>query len=320
MITIELSNPPDNLCDYTYNFCWNSDFNPDSVIPHQQGTEYTYREIVDHLKKTGTVQIIGDVGKRLAQGMGTSISHLGGSGKTENAGNIIIDGDVGAEAGMGMVSGNLYIMGDIGKPMGNIVEVESDREGYRKFVSITELVCEELQEKLLVNKLEGNNLLLNDGILRNTLAARCNCEASITVEGDAGNGNGLLMERGMLLIKGDSGMNTAAHLNGGTVYVEGKCEAFAGAYMKNGILLADDAGSHVGADMKGGTIYSKKKANIDPPAKKGKIGHEDIRTIRKLTDAGRFEVLRYNKYEAGEEGKYITIKMRDGSLVRRPVD
>jgi formylmethanofuran dehydrogenase subunit C len=68
MITIELSNPPDNLCDYTYNFCWNSDFNPDSVIPHQQGTEYTYREIVDHLKKTGTVQIIGDVGKRLAQG------------------------------------------------------------------------------------------------------------------------------------------------------------------------------------------------------------------------------------------------------------
>ena len=320
MITIELSNPPDNLCDYTYNFCWNSDFNPDSVIPHQQGTEYTYREIVNRLKKEDTVKVTGDVGKRLAQGMGASISHLEGSGKTENAGNLIIDGNVAAEAGMGMVAGALYIKGNIGKPLGNIVEVESDRKGYRKFVSITELVCRGLQEKLLQNKLEGKNLLLNDGILRNSLAARCDCEASITVEGDAGNGSGMLMEKGMLLIKGDSGMNTAAHLNGGTVIVKGKCEEFAGAYMKKGILLAEDPGGHVGADMKGGIIYSKKKANIDPPAKKGRISREDIRTIRKLTDAKRFDVLRYNKYEAGEEGKYVTVKLRDGSLVRRPVD
>ncbi|ADE37316.1 formylmethanofuran dehydrogenase subunit C [Methanohalophilus mahii] len=320
MITIELSNPPDNLCDYTYNFCWNSDFNPDSTVPHQQGTEYTYRDIVGHLKKEDTVQIIGNVGKRLAQGMGASISHLGGSGKTENAGNIMIDGNVAAEAGMGMIAGALYIKGNIEKPLGNIVEVESDRKGYRKFVSITELVCRGLQEKLLQNKLEGNDLLLNDSILRNTLAARCDCEASITVEGDAGNGSGLLMEKGMLLIKGNSGMNTAAHLNGGTIIVKGKCEEFAGAYMKKGTLLAEDPGGHVGADMKGGIIYSKVKANIDPPAKKGKIGREDIRTIRKLTDAKRFDVLRYNKYEAGEEGKYITIKLRDGSLVRRPAD
>lgn len=32
------------------------------------------------------------------------------------------------------------------------------------------------------------------------------------------------------------------------------------------------------------------------------------------------DIMRYNKYEAGEEGKYVTIKLRDGSLVRRPVD
>jgi len=71
----------DNLCDYTFNFCWhNRQLDPDAPIPHQNGTEYTYRDLTDALKTETEVHIKGDVGGRLAQGMGADIRHLGGTG------------------------------------------------------------------------------------------------------------------------------------------------------------------------------------------------------------------------------------------------
>ncbi|MDK2891761.1 formylmethanofuran dehydrogenase [Methanohalophilus sp.] len=320
MILLELEKPVDKLCDYTYGFCWSSNFDRDSIIPHQKDSSYTYRDVVEALKAGETVHVKGDTGEQLAHSMGASIEHLGGSGDIEDAGTIIVDGNVGTEAAMGMVSGTLYISGKVAEPMGNVIEVKSDREGYRKFVSITDLLCNNRKETVISNQLEGKTLILSDNVNRGTIAARCNCDVEIRVKGDVYNGCGLLMRKGILIIEKNAGMNTAAHLDGGTVVVKGKCGEFAGAFMKNGYLLAEEVKGYAGADMKGGVILTHKKANISPPAKKGKLDKQDINLLKKYLGAGMFASVQYNKYEASDEGKYITIKMRDGSFVRRKVE
>ncbi len=313
----------ENLCDYTFDFCWHSHrLDPDAVIPNQDETKHTYRKLVDDLKRDAEVCIKGNVGERFAQAMGADIRHLGGTGNIVTAGRIFVDGNVGREAGMGMVAGSLYISGQVEYPLGNIIEVHSDVNGYRKFVSITDLLCNHLDEIPVSNSLDAENtrLVLNDGILRGTVGTRCDCPCQIVVEGDVYNGTGLLMQQGTITITGNGGMNTGAHLNGGTVVVMGTAGEFAGAYMKRGVLLVGDASGHVGADMASGAIYSKKKITTSPPAEKARITGADMSLIRKLTDAGRLESIRYSKYGVGKSGKYVTVRMRDGSLVKRRAD
>ncbi|WP_440953250.1 formylmethanofuran dehydrogenase [Methanococcoides sp. FTZ1] len=324
MIELELTSLVDHLCDHTFNFYWHEkELEPDSVIPSQKGTEYTYRQLVDELKRGEDIHIKGSVGSRFAYSLGVDLAHFGGTGKTENAGRIFVEGNIGPEAGMAMSAGTLYLTGDIEEPLGNIIEVESDEEGYRKFISITELLCGSRSAAPLKNSFDAGSrkLVLNDGILRGTLASRCNCDAEILVEGDVYNGTGLLMEKGTITVKGDSGLNTGAHLNGGNVVVEGIVGEFAGAYMKAGFLLFNDAKGYAGAGMLGGTIYCRKKIPPAPPAEKKRMGGSDSSNVRRLTGAGRVEAMLYNKYEAGEEkAQYIKVKMRDGSIVMRKVD
>ncbi len=325
MIKIELRSRVGNLCDYTFNFCWhNRQLDPDATIPHQNGTGYTYRNLTDALKTGTEVHIKGDVGGRLAQGMGVDIRHLGGIGGigTETASRIFVDGDLGGEAGFGMVAGAVYVSGVVEEPLGNIIEVRSDVAGYRKFVSVTDLLCNHQTEVPVSNSLDPEKLrlVLNDGILRGTLCARCDCPVEVLVDGDAHNGTGLLMRQGTVVVTGDAGMNTGAHLNGGTVVVRGVVGEFAGAYMKCGVLLVGGSRGYAGADMKGGVIYSQRKIATSPPAGKTRITGADMSLIRKLVGAGRFESMRYSKYEVGTTDMYVAVPMRDGSLVMRRVD
>ena len=324
-IEIELTSPVDNVCDFTFDFYWqNQRLDPDSVIPYQSGTQFTYKDIVDALKSNSDIHIKGDVGVRFAYSLGVDLKHFGGSGNSEPAGRVFVDGNIGAEAGMGMVSGTLYVSGNVAEPMGNIIEVGSDVQGYRKFSSITDILCNGLDADTLVsNNLDGNErrLTLDDGILRGTLGARCDCMATIVVEGDAHNGTGLLMRHGTITIKGDGGMNTGAHLDGGTVAVFGNVDEFAGAYMKGGSLVFRDAKGYVGAEMKAGAIYSKKKVKTSPPAGKSRMKGNDSVMLRRLLDIGRVESMLYNKYEVEEEKeKYITVHMRDGSVLKRKIE
>jgi len=70
---LTLTTPEDCLCDFTYNFIWQhkgADLDPDAVIPHQQGTDYTYCQLVETLASGGDVHISGSVGKRFASGLG----------------------------------------------------------------------------------------------------------------------------------------------------------------------------------------------------------------------------------------------------------
>ncbi len=310
----------DSLCDYTYNFTWQGNkIRPGTIIPFQEGTHYTFRDLVDELRKGKEVHIKGSAGKRLGYSMGVDLKHLGGTGAPEKAGKLYIEGDVSSEMGMGMVSGEIYIKGSIEQPLGNVVEVASDEQGYRKFRSITEVLCKGMEKDVLIgNEYDEKRkyLLLNDGVLRGAVAARCNCEALVTVEGDVYNGTGLLMQKGRVYVKGDAGMNTGAHLDGGTVVVEGTAGEFAGAYMKKGVLILNDAKSFVGANMKDGVIFAKKKVKTAPPVEELEMSQEDANIIMKYLGTGHVEAMSYHKYGIMKER---LVRMRDGSVVVRRI-
>jgi formylmethanofuran dehydrogenase subunit C len=313
---LKLKEPIDNLCDYTYNFSWQSkEIRPTDIIPSQENTSFTYKDLVNELKKDKYVHIYGNVGKRLAYSMGANLVHFGGIGSPEKAGMIYIDGNVSSEMGMGMVSGTIYVKGLIEEPLGNVVEIVSDEPDYRKFRSITEILCKGLGKDIIVmNKFDERkkHLVLDDGILHGTVAARCNCEALVTIKGNAYNGTGLLMQKGTVHIEGDAGMNTGAHLDGGVVIVEGITDEFAGAYMKKGMLILNDSKGFIGANLKDGVIFAKKKIKIAPPVEELAMSQEDANRIIKYLGLGHVEAMSYRKYGIKKER---LVRMRDGSVV-----
>ncbi|TKY92447.1 MAG: formylmethanofuran dehydrogenase [Candidatus Methanomarinus sp.] len=324
MIEIDLSSPVDNLCDYSFNFYWqNQQLNPQSMVPHQRTGSYTYQNLVEVLRTGGDICIIGDVGARFAYNMGVDLKHFGGTGGHEPTGRVFINGDIGAEAGMGMVGGILYTSGTIKEPMGNIIEVKSHIDGYRKFRSITDIMCNGLKNDVLIqnslNETE-NTMTIGDGLLRGTIGARMDCSGTINVEHDAYNGTGLLMRRGIVHISGNAGLNTASRLDGGTVVVRGKADEFAGAYMKAGRLVVNNAKGYAGAGMTGGSIYSKKNLSVGTPATPAKRDSEDSVMLRRVLGIGRLEAMLYHKYEVGSnEDEYETVHMRDGSMIKRKI-
>jgi formylmethanofuran dehydrogenase subunit C len=310
----------DNLCDYTYNFTWQTNnIRPDRIIPFQTGTSYTFKALIDEMKKCRDVRITGNVGKRLAYSLGVDLKHFGGTGGAQSAGNLYIDGDAGSEMGMGMVSGAIYVTGIVEEPIGNVVEVVSDETGYRKFRSITEILCKGPGRDILIkNRYDGSNkhLVLDDGILRGTVAARCNCDCTVTIERDTYNGTGLLMKKGLVRVKGNAGMNTGAHLDGGMVIVEGTSGEFAGAYMKKGVLILHDALGFVGANLNDGVIFSQKKLKTAPPVQELPKSQDDAKLIMKYLGIGHVEAMSYYKY--GIMGERL-VRMRDGSVVVRKI-
>ncbi len=310
----------DNLCDYTYNFTWQTKkIHPKDVIPFQSGTNYTFKDIVDELRRGLNVRISGNAGKRLGYSMGVDIKHLGGTGQTEKAGNIYIEGNVSSEMGMGMVSGNIYVKGNVEEPLGNVIEVVSDQEGLRKFRSITDILRHGIgKDNLIKNNFNEQKriLLLDDGILRGTLAARCDRDMIVKVKGNVYNGTGLLMQKGMIHVLGDAGMNTGAHLEGGLVLVEGIAGEFAGAYMKKGTIILHEAKGFVGAHMKDGVILSKRRVKVSPPMEELTMEYEDAKMIMKHLGIGHVEAMSYHKYGLIRER---FVRMRDGSVVVRKV-
>lgn len=310
----------DNLCDYTYNFTWqNNKIQPCRVIPSQEGTSQTYKDLVDELRKGKEVRIIGCAGKRLGYSMGVDLAHFGGTGLPEKAGKIYVEGDVSSEMGMGMVSGAIYVKGSIEEPLGNVVEVVPDEPGYRKFRSITDILCKGPGKDTTVKNNydeRKRHMHLDDGVLRGTIAARCGCDALVTVEGNVYNGTGLLMQKGTVHVRGNAGMNTGAHLDGGFVIVDGTAGEFAGAYMKKGTLVLNEARGYAGANMKDGVIFAKKKIKIAPPVEELPMAQDDANLIMKHLGLGHVEAMSYHKYGIMRER---LVRMRDGSVVVRRV-
>lgn len=292
---IELSKPVDCLCDFTYDFYWHhrgSRLSPRSIIPHQRGTSYTYEDLIACLRRGEDVHIRGDVGRRLGSSLGVDLKFFGGTGRYLNTGSIIVDGSVDTRMGISMVSGAIYVKGNVRQPVGNVVEVESDRPGYRKYRSITGLQNSG-EALLLPNVLARDCLLLKDGIIRDTVAARLEHDARVIVDGDAGMSTGILMERGIVHVHGNAGMNTGVLQRGGMLIVNNTGE-FAGAYMKGGTLIvAGKAGGYVGANMKGGMIFYKGKAMAKPVSP----DWSDISTLVKLLGISQVEAMMFRKYK-----------------------
>jgi len=294
---LELSAPVDCLCDFTYDFYWQhrgGRLCPSSVIPNQKGTSYSYQDLVSALKNREDVNIIGNVGKRLGSSLGVDLKFFGGTGKALHTGSIIVDGNIETRMGISMVTGAIYVKGNVKEPMGNVVEVESDRAGYRKFMSITYLLTEGSDEKLLPpNTLEDGCIYLKEGIIRDTIGARLNADRKVIVDGNAGMSTGILMERGFVHVDGESGMNTGVLMRGGTV-ITGNAGEFAGAYMAGGsLIIKGKAKGFVGANMKGGVIFYKGDAMVSGAPVDG----NDIKMLIRLLDITQVEAMMFKKYE-----------------------
>ncbi len=270
ILEIELKEPVDCLCDFTYNFYWQHQgekMNPDENVP---GNDYTFREVVEHLKKGQNIKIIGNVGHRLCSSMGVNLQYFGGDGKDIDVGNVVIDGNVDSRMGISMARGSIYIKGKIKEPIGNLIELKSELKGYKKFKSITDIVTNGLNgEKLIGGELSRKRLTIDDGIIRDTTGARLNIDAEIIHQGDVDLSTGILMRKGVVKVNGNAGKNTGALLNGGTVVVNGNCDDFAAIEMKKGTLIVNgNAGKFMGAQKENGVIMAKKGSPIPPTEQK----------------------------------------------------
>lgn len=301
---LKLSSPQDCTGDFTYNFIWQhkgAKLKPEDPIPAQLGTSYTYQEVVEALKRGEDVRIKGDAGTRVGSSLGVDLVYFGGKGKELPAvGSIIIDGNAGSHLGLSMLSGAIYVKGDVEEPLGNIVQVESDLDGYRKFVSITWLLHhpEERERNILLtpNEFKDDALVLADRIVRHTLAARCMKESTVRVKSDVGISAGILMRKGLVVVDGNAGMNAAALLNGGTVVVLGNAAEFLGVELRKGVaFVKGNVKGYVGAKMTGGRIICRRTKPISP-ARETNLDREDQTLLSRYGVAG-IMAMNYGRYE-----------------------
>ena len=270
LLEIELKEPVDCLCDFTYNFHWQhkgEKLDPEWKVP---GNNVTFGKIVEHLKNGGNLKIKGNAGHRLCSSMGTNLVYFGGDGKDVPVGNVYVDGDVDTRMGISMTRGNIYVKGKVSEPVGNILEVKSDVKGYKKFRSITDIVSHGLQDDRPVGfQLIGKKLVIDDGTVKDTVGARMDVDAEIIVNGNVDLSTGILMRRGTVRVNGNAGKNTGALLNGGTVVVNGNTDDFTGIDMIKGqIIVRGDAGKFMAANKKGGFLIGHKGSPIPPTSQK----------------------------------------------------
>ena len=251
------------LCDFTFDFYWQhlgSRLDMDGTV-----SGISFRKMVQALRQGETVRIQGDAGSRLGSSLGVDLLRLGGKGgPIDHTGRIIVDGDVGSHMGISMLRGTIYVSGEVMPPLGNVVQAESDLSGYRKFVSITEVLEKDLAI-LLPNEVSERGLAIKDGMIRDTLGARNPTCKEIIMQGDAGMSTGILMRSGLIEIEGDAGPNTGVLMQGGRIVVLGRTGDFTAAEMRAGeIIIGGDAGSFACARMRGGSVYARQGKSVPP--------------------------------------------------------
>lgn len=293
---LEISGIVDCLCDFTYDFYWQhrgKRLDPSGIIPQQKGTSYTYQDLVACLKQGGDVHIKGNAGKRLGSSLGVDLKYFGGTGDMLKVGSIIVDGDVDTRMGLSMVSGSIYVSGKVKQPLGNVIEVASDRPGYRKYRSITGLFRNILDDPVTKpNFITPDGLYLKDGLMRDTVAARFDTNTRVIISGNVGMSTGILMKQGTVHVYGDAGLNTGVLMRGGVLTV---CdtEEFAGTNMRGGcLIISGKAKGYVGANMKGGAIFYRGKAIPGQVT----ADENDIKMLVKTFRINRTEAMMYRKY------------------------
>jgi formylmethanofuran dehydrogenase subunit C len=279
------------LCDFTFDFIWQhrgSRLDPDKAVG-----PYSFRKLVEALKRGQTVRIRGDVGNRLASSMGVDLVKMGGTGgPIETTGQVIVDGDVGNRMGISMLRGAVYISGKAEEPLGNVLEVETDLSGYRKYASLTEILERTLAVKE-PNCWQMGRLVVCDGILRDTMGARNPTDKTVRLLGDAGMSTGILMKSGLIDVRGRAHENTGALMRGGRLIVRGNTGDFAGVEMKGGeIFVLGDAGSYACHKMKGGSIYARGGKPL-PPAGAHPLRPNEQALVARILDISPLYAMMY---------------------------
>ena len=283
LIELDMGDPVDCLCDFTYNFYWNHNGEKLELTDKIPQNSYSFQDLVEHLKNGGPVKINGDAGHRLCSSMGVDLKFFGGSGKACDVGDVFVEGDVASRMGISMRRGNIYVKGKVTDPIGNLIEVKSDIKGYKKFISITELLMDNPSKiKLIGSNYNGKILEINDGIIRDTVGARLDKNVEIIINSNVDLSTGILMKGGIVRVNGNAGNNTAALLNGGTIIINGDCDDFTSVEMKNGIVIVNgNAGKFLGAKKTGGKILAKKGSSIHPTSLK-KLDNDDKNLLQKF--------------------------------------
>jgi formylmethanofuran dehydrogenase subunit C len=281
------------LCDFTFDFYWQHQgtrLSPDKAIGG-----VTLRHLVQALSKGDTVKIRGDVGSRLGSSLGVDLIRLGGrGGPIEATGKILVDGDVGSRMGISMLRGAIYVSGRVEPPLGNVAEVQTDLSGFRKFISLTEIL-ERSIPVMKPNYLEKDVLTNCDGILRDTAGARNHAEKTIRLGQDAGMSTGILMRSGQIDIVGDAGWNTGVLQQGGRIVVRGKTGDFTGAEMRGGeVYVGTDAGSFACARMKGGAVYARQGKPV-PPARMHQLSSTEQAKVAGALGLSSFYAMMYRR-------------------------
>lgn len=294
LLEIEVNEGVDCLGDFTFNFHWQhkgDKLDPSWKIP---GNDLTFGEVVEHLKNKKDVRINGNAGHRLASSMGVDLQYFGGSGGDIPVGDIYVEGDVDTRMGISMTRGSIYVKGKIKEPMGNLVEVKSQKKGYRQFRSITDIVTNGLGgDKLVDCQFAGKKFIIDDGTVKDTVGARLDIEMEIVKQGDVDLSTGILMRQGTTRINGNSGKNTGALLNGGTIIINGDTDDFTAIDMIKGIIIVNgNAGKFLAANKKDGMILAKNGSPI-PPASEQPLQSGD----QQLLIAHGFNPSGFKKFE-----------------------
>lgn len=284
----------DCLCDFTFDFYWQhkgSRLDPDKALGGS-----SLRRLVEALKHGEDIAIKGDAGGRLGSSLGVDLVKFGGKGgPMENIGRIIVDGNVGSRMGISMLRGAVYVSGKVEPPLGNVIEVETDLSGYRKYISITQAL-EHTLPVLEPNSLDEKGLSVCDGILRDTIGARMASGRAILLEGSAGMSTGILMRSGLIDVSGNTDRNTGVLMKGGRIVIHGNARDFTGAEMKGGeIFAAGNAGSYACAKMKGGAVYAKDCKPV-PPARAQMLGAAEMAAVSKVLGLNPMYAMMYKKF------------------------
>lgn len=284
----------DCLCDFTYDFFWQhkgSRLDPDRTVGG-----WSRRQMVEALKQGETVHIIGDAGSMLGSSLGVDLVKFGGKGGAiSGTGCIILEGNAGKRMGISMLRGAIYLAGQAEEPLGNVIEAESDRTGYRKFISITEVLERGIQV-LKPNRLEGGRLLIKDGILRDTVGARNQTDKILLLEGNAGMSTGILMRSGLIEVSGSADRNTGVLMSGGRLVVRGSTCDFTGAEMRGGeIFVGGSAGSYACAKMRAGSIYAREGKPVSP-AKEHILNQNELATVARILELNFIHAMIYRRW------------------------
>ncbi len=282
------------LGDFTFDFYWQhqgSRLDKDQTV-----SGISFRQMVEALSRGETLRITGNVGSRLGSSLGVDLLRLGGKGgPIETAGRIVVDGDAGSRMGISMLRGSIYVSGRVETPLGNVIEVESDLTGYRKFISITESLEKGLKV-LEPNILDKRGLIICDGVLRDTVGARNPADKTVRIEGDAGMSTGILMLSGQVVVLGNVDCNTGVLMQGGRVVVRGKTGDFTGAEMRGGeVFIEGDAGKFTCARMKGGAVYAKSGKPL-PPARERQLNSSELTRVAKALEIAPLYAMMYRKF------------------------